>query len=151
MQAAAQGFRGLDTFTQSTAAVVFLDSWDLSMLSLWSTTGKALGECIQLVAEARGVPEAEVGYEDVALAAFGRAGQVAVSVSMYTELYGICAVLFIVMVRTPRLMCPIHAQTSRGILRQVPGGRCMICVCKGKLSIARLVQTYMSRPFEPSI
>ena len=66
---------------------------------LRSSAGKALGECIQIVAERQGVAETGVGYEDVARAAFGRAGQVAVSVSIYTELYGICAVLFIVMVR----------------------------------------------------
>jgi hypothetical protein len=51
------------------------------------------------VAERQGVPSEEIGYEDVARAAFGRAGQATVSASMYTELYGICAVLFIVMVR----------------------------------------------------
>ena len=47
------------------------------------------------------MPSQEVGYEDVAMAAFGRTGQATVSFSMYTELYGICAVLFIVMVRVP--------------------------------------------------
>ena len=78
--------------------------------------GKALGECIQLVAERQGVPETEVGYEDVARAAFGRAGQVAVSVSMYTELYGICAVLFIVMVR--RHSTPTCHLTANGCLSQ---------------------------------
>jgi len=73
------------------------------------------------VAERRGVPEAEVGYEDVARAAFGRAGQVAVSISMYTELYGICAVLFIVMVRNLA-----ERLKSKHISYAVFGDRCLV-------------------------
>ncbi len=77
-----------------------------------------------MVAARRGVPEAEVGYEDVARAAFGRAGQVAVSVSMYTELYGICAVLFIVMVRN---LAPFQVQISAPMQGLVTGIRWSTC------------------------
>ena len=110
------------------------------------TAGKALGECIQMVAERRGVPEAEVGYEDVARAAFGRAGQVAVSVSMYTELYGICAVLFIVMVRdlAANAKCKRRSHAVTGA-----SNRRAMCVrgwaCKSLFSVG------MSRLHMPSI
>ena len=68
--------------------------------------GKALGECIATVASSSGAPSHEVGYEDVAEAAFGSAGKAFISTCMYTELYGICAVLFIIMVRRGRRFGP---------------------------------------------
>ena len=80
--------------------------------------GKALGECIASVAKSSGVPSHEVGYEDVAMAAFGSAGKTFISTCMYTELYGICAVLFIIMVRhtSPKRL----KQTYQGIRGGAP-------------------------------
>lgn len=60
-------------------------------------TGKALGDCIATVAKSSGVSCQSIGYEDVAEAAFGSSGKAFLSACMYTELYGICAVLFIIM------------------------------------------------------
>lgn len=54
---------------------------------------------METVANNRGVASQEVGYEDVACAAFGVRGKAFISACMYTELYGICAILFIIMVR----------------------------------------------------
>lgn len=49
------------------------------------------------VAKREGRSLNDVGYEDVATAAYGRAGHAVVSATIYTELYGICALLFIIM------------------------------------------------------
>lgn len=58
-------------------------------------TGKTLGECHKFVSEKASRGGAIVGYEDIGAEAFGALGRAIVSVSMYIELLGTCALLFI--------------------------------------------------------
>ena len=66
-------------------------------------TGKVLVECCQEVeAQRRKTNDPNtsmVGYEDIGEAAYGSFGRRLVSTTMYTELLGICALLFILEVR----------------------------------------------------
>ena len=66
-------------------------------------SGKILVQCYDAVAQrkaaAGGGPVAPVGYEDVGEAAFGALGRAVVSASIYTELLGTAALLFILEVR----------------------------------------------------
>jgi vesicular inhibitory amino acid transporter len=62
-----------------------------------SYTAKAVVECIETVCKREGRDLHDVGYEDVAEAAYGKAGRAIVSTTIYIELYGICALLFIIM------------------------------------------------------
>ena len=60
--------------------------------------GKILGECHEYVCERmkrEGKGGAVVGYEDIGAEAFGGLGRAIVSASMYIELLGTCALLFI--------------------------------------------------------
>ena len=60
--------------------------------------GKILIECCLDVAATRqkeSAPAGAVGYEDVAEAAFGKLGRAVIQTTMYTELLGICSLLFI--------------------------------------------------------
>lgn len=57
--------------------------------------GKALVECAERVAELKGQPDKSFGYEDIAEAAFGKLGRVVISSIIYIELFGTCALLFI--------------------------------------------------------
>lgn len=58
-----------------------------------SAAGKALVEAHAVVKESTG--KQTVGYEDIAEAAFGSAGRLVISTIMYVELFGTCALLFI--------------------------------------------------------
>lgn len=62
-----------------------------------SYTGKAIAECIDTICKREGRDPHDVGYEDVAQVAYGKLGRLVVSATIYTELYGICALLFIIM------------------------------------------------------
>ena len=60
---------------------------------------KALCECAEAVAIKQGKAGAAVGYEEIAEAAFGPFGRLLVSSIIYVELFGTCALLFILEVR----------------------------------------------------
>jgi len=66
-------------------------------------TGQALVECSTTVAAARqqqgdqNVSAADIGYEQVAKAAFGSWGKACVSATIYAELFGICSLFFVIM------------------------------------------------------
>ena len=68
--------------------------------------GKALGECHKVVTERKqregSNGAALVGYEDIGAEAFGGLGRAVVATSMYIELMGTCALLFILEVGRPR-------------------------------------------------
>lgn len=73
---------------------------------------KALCECAAAVVKRRGLPAGTlVGYEEIAEESFGKLGRAVISAIIYTELFGTCALLFILEVRggikhaTPRLCC----------------------------------------------
>ena len=65
--------------------------------------GKILVECCQEVAArnksqpgSQGSQVSSVGYEDIGEAAYGGFGRKLVSTAMYTEIVGICSLLFVV-------------------------------------------------------
>ncbi|MEW5303382.1 MAG: hypothetical protein WDW36_006081 [Sanguina aurantia] len=58
-------------------------------------TGKALVQCANTVAKQRNLGNTPVGYEDIAEAAFGKIGKLVISSIIYVELFGTCALLFI--------------------------------------------------------
>ena len=58
--------------------------------------GKILVECCQEVAARQQKPGSAVGYEDIGEAAYGGFGRNLVSTAMYTEIIGICSLLFVV-------------------------------------------------------
>lgn len=58
-------------------------------------TGKALVQCANTVAKQRNLGNTPVGYEDIAEAAFGKVGRLVISSIIYVELFGTCALLFI--------------------------------------------------------
>lgn len=60
-------------------------------------TGKALVECSATVAKINKTSAADVGYSDIAEAAFGSAGKAFVSTTVYAELFGVCSLFFIIM------------------------------------------------------
>lgn len=67
------------------------------------TTGKILVEsCQEVASRNKSQPGAQlsqvssVGYEDIGQAAFGDFGRRLVSTAMYTEIVGICSLLFVV-------------------------------------------------------
>ena len=67
-------------------------------------------ECCQEVAARRkaqnpGQEGDSVGYEDLGEAAYGPLGRKIVTTTMYTELLGICSLLFILEVRLPSAGC----------------------------------------------
>ena len=70
--------------------------------------GKVLVECCQEVEvrrrKANDPNTSMVGYEDIGEAAYGSFGRRLVSTTMYTELLGICALLFILEVRSLEAM-----------------------------------------------
>ncbi len=57
-------------------------------------TAKALCECADAVMKKKGSTET-VGYEEIAEAAFGGIGRFLISTIIYVELFGTCALLFI--------------------------------------------------------
>lgn len=58
-------------------------------------TAKSLCECAEAVAKLKGNVGAPASYEDIAEATFGKWGRVLVSSIIYVELFGTCALLFI--------------------------------------------------------
>ena len=68
-------------------------------------------QCYDAVAQrkaaAQGGQVAPVGYEDVGEAAFGALGRAVVSTSIYTELLGTAALLFILEVRCTAHLLPM--------------------------------------------
>ena len=59
-------------------------------------TAKALCECAAAVVKRRGLPAGStVGYEEIAEEAFGSFGKALVSAIIYVELFGTCALLYI--------------------------------------------------------
>ena len=86
-------------------------------------------QCYDAVAQrkaaAQGGRVAPVGYEDVGEAAFGALGRAVVSTSIYTELLGTAALLFILEVR-----CTTHLLTLSNFERLgVPPYGAAGCVC----------------------
>ena len=70
--------------------------------------GKILGECHEFVSERKGREGnggGIVGYEDIGAEAFGGLGRAIVSTSMYIELLGTCALLFILEVTPAPSLC----------------------------------------------
>lgn len=70
-------------------------------------TGKVLVQsCQEVAAQLKAKdPKADIsniGYEDIGEAAYGKFGRRLVSTTVYTELLGICALLFILEVSMPR-------------------------------------------------
>ncbi|GIL72720.1 hypothetical protein Vretifemale_3019 [Volvox reticuliferus] len=58
-------------------------------------TAKALCECADAVLKRQGANAGPVGYEEIAEAAFGSIGRLIISTIIYVELFGTCALLFI--------------------------------------------------------
>ena len=83
-------------------------------------SGKILVQCYDAVAQrksaAQGGQVTPVGYEDVGEAAFGAFGRAVVSTSIYTELLGTAALLFILEVRRTTHLPPLTgAQAAGGV------------------------------------
>ncbi|KAG2499329.1 hypothetical protein HYH03_002906 [Edaphochlamys debaryana] len=78
----------------------FKSSGWVGMVVLWvmgiacNYTAKALCECAEVVSERSG-SATPPGYEEIAEAAFGKLGRLLVSAIIYVELFGTCALLFI--------------------------------------------------------
>lgn len=72
----------------------------VSLQSNLLLAAKALCECAQAVVKRRGMPAGTlVGYEEIAEEAFGKLGRAIVSAIIYVELFGTCALLYILEVR----------------------------------------------------
>lgn len=78
-------------------------------------TAKALCECADVVNQRRGASADIVGYEEIAEASFGRLGRLIISAIIYVELFGTCALLFILEVRhhaKPHSLSNAHGSCS---------------------------------------
>lgn len=73
--------------------------------------GKALVECSTTVAAANNTSAADLGYADVAAAAFGPVGKAFVSNTVYAELFGVCRYADIFHVDIPLLDLSVHHTT----------------------------------------
>lgn len=82
--------------------------WTLGVITNY--TGKALVECHNTVTKTHGSKFSKVGYEEIAEAAFGSVGRLIISNTVYTELFGTCALLFILEVHriSPRAAHSYH-------------------------------------------
>ena len=73
------------------------------VLRLWCAhhlAGKLLVECAGEVVARRKLPKGSVvGYEEIAEESFGKLGRLLISSIIYVELFGTCALLFILEVR----------------------------------------------------
>ncbi|GFR41259.1 hypothetical protein Agub_g1934 [Astrephomene gubernaculifera] len=58
-------------------------------------TAKVLCECAEVVRKRGVAPGGAVGYEEIAEASFGKIGRLLISAIIYVELFGTCALLFI--------------------------------------------------------
>lgn len=80
---------------------------------------KALCECAAAVVKRRGLPTGTlVGYEEIAEEAFGKFGRAVISAIIYTELFGTCALLFILEVRSMYTCEGVTGAISGGVWQQ---------------------------------
>ena len=89
------------------------------MTSSLGNAGKILGECHEFVCERmqrEGKGGAVIGYEDIGAEAFGGLGRAIVSASMYIELLGTCALLFILEVSNPFTYMTVPLPLWRGLM-----------------------------------
>ncbi|GLC35800.1 hypothetical protein PLESTB_000495600 [Pleodorina starrii] len=87
------GLLSLPFALKSSGWVGILVLWVMGIATNY--TAKALCECADAVAKRQGANAAPVGYEEIAEAAFGKLGRLIISSIIYVELFGTCALLFI--------------------------------------------------------
>ncbi len=90
------GRRGAQPAHQRTAHQHHRPSPALHTTPRHATAGKLLIECAGQVAARRQLPKGTVvGYEEIAEESFGKLGRLLISSIIYIELFGTCALLFI--------------------------------------------------------
>ncbi|KXZ56682.1 hypothetical protein GPECTOR_1g614 [Gonium pectorale] len=87
------GLLSLPFALKSSGWVGILVLWVMGIATNY--TAKALCECADAVAKRNGPSAGPVGYEEIAEAAFGPIGRLIISTIIYVELFGTCALLFI--------------------------------------------------------
>lgn len=100
---------------------------------------KALCECAEAVAKQKGAGGTPASYEDIAEATFGKWGRVLVSGIIYVELFGTCALLFILEVG-PGGMVGMLGHAGAGLTAHAGGAQGVVgrghCVCGKSIAAA---------------